>query len=118
MHAHVVSKKLYFLIFGTLIVLTGVTTGVAYIDLGEWNTIVALIIAACKASLVILFFMHLRWSASLMRIVILSALLWLAILISLTTTDFVTRDWTPVPENWGTSSLRLPPPPAGFSHLR
>ncbi len=118
MHAHVVSKKFYFLIFGTLLVLTGVTTGVAYIDLGQWNTIVALIIACCKATLVILFFMHLRWSPRLMRIVLLSAILWLAILISLTTTDFVTRDWTPVPESWGTSLLRLPPPPQGFSHRR
>ncbi len=118
MHAHVVSKKFYFLIFGTLLALTGLTTGVAYIDLRQWNTIVALIIAACKATLVILFFMHLRWSPHLMRIVILSALLWLAILISLTTTDSVTRGWTPVPESWETSLLRLPPPPQVFSHRR
>jgi cytochrome c oxidase subunit IV len=116
MEAHVVSKKLYFLIFGTLLVFTGVTTGVAYIDLGQWNTIVALIIACCKATLVILFFMHLRWSAHLMRIVVLSVLLWLAIMISLTTTDFVSRGWTPVPEKWESSLLLLPQAPEVLIH--
>ena len=58
---------------------------------GPWNTVVALVIACCKATLVVLFFMHLRWSPPLDRVVLLSALLWLAILISLTTTDFFSR---------------------------
>ena len=116
MQGHVVSKKVYFLIFATLLVLTGVTTGVAFVDLGPWNTIVALIIACCKATLVILFFMHLRWSPRLMRIVVLSAILWLAILISLTTTDFFSRDWTPVPETWESSLLRVSPAPDGLFH--
>ncbi len=116
MQGHVVSKKVYFLIFATLLVLTGITTGVAFVDLGPWNTIVALIIACCKATLVILFFMHLRWSPRLMRIVVLSAILWLAILISLTTTDFFSRDWTPVPESWESSLLRVPPAPNGLFH--
>ena len=108
MQGHVVDKKLYFLIFGALLALTGLTTGIAYVNLGQWNTIVALIIACCKATLVVLFFMHLRWSNHLMRIVLLSALLWLAILISLTTTDFFSRDWTPVPEGWKESLLVRP----------
>ena len=110
MHAHVVPKKLYFLIFGSLLALTALTTGAAYVDMGQWNTIVALIIACCKATLVALFFMHLRWSPRLMRIVLLSAILWLAILISLTTTDFFSRDWTPIPEGWQSTELRLPNP--------
>jgi len=108
MHGHVVAKRVYFLIFGSLLALTGLTTSMAYVDLGEWNTIVALIIACCKATLVVLFFMHLRWSTRLMRVVLLSALLWLAILISLTTTDFFSRDWTPIPESWDSSELLLP----------
>ena len=112
MQGHVIPKKTYFLIFGSLLALTALTTGMAYVDLGQWNTIVALIIACCKATLVVLFFMHLRWSTHLMRIVLLSALLWLAILISLTTTDFFSRDWTPVPEKWESSSLVLPNLPA------
>ncbi len=108
MHGHVVPKKIYFFIFGSLLALTALTTGMAYVDLGQWNTIVALIIACCKATLVVLFFMHLRWSPRLTRVVLLSALLWLAILISLTTTDFFSRDWTPIPEGWESSELRLP----------
>jgi len=110
MQGHVVPKRLYFFIFGTLLALTALTTAMAYVDLGEWNTIVALVIACCKATLVVLFFMHLRWSTGLMRTVLLSALLWLAILIGLTTTDFFSRNWTPVPEGWE-SSLQRPPAP-------
>src|SRR5579872_4733150 len=117
MQGHVVDKKIYFVIFGSLLALTGLTTGVAYVDLGEWNTIVALIIACCKATLVVLFFMHLRWSTHLMRVVLLSALLWLAILISLTTTDFFSRDWTPIPKSWESSAL-APSNPAVRLHLK
>ena len=100
MSGHVVPKKLYVLVFAALIVLTGLTTGVAFINLGKWNTVAALVIAVCKASLVVLFFMHLRWSSNLLRIVVVSSLLWLAILIGLTISDVFTRDWTPVPSNW------------------
>jgi cytochrome c oxidase subunit 4 len=100
MPGHVVPKKLYVLVFTALIVLTGFTTGVAFINLGKWNTVAALVIAVCKASLVVLFFMHLRWSSNLLRIVVASSLLWLAILIGLTLSDVFTRDWTPVPSNW------------------
>ena len=111
MQGHVVPKKIYFIIFGALLGFTALTTAMAYVDLGQWNTIVALIIAVCKATLVALFFMHLRWSPRLMRVVLLSALLWLAILISLTTTDIFSRDWIPVPEGWDSSMLHLPEPP-------
>ena len=100
MSSHVVPTKLYILVFAALIVLTSLTTGVAFINLGKWNTIAALVIAVCKASLVVLFFMHLRWSSNLLRIVVASSLLWLAILIGLTLSDVFTRDWTPVPSNW------------------
>jgi cytochrome c oxidase subunit 4 len=103
---HVVAQKTYFLIFGILLALTALTTGVAFIDLGQWNTIVALTIACCKATLVVLFFMHLRWSTRLIRAVVLSALLWLAILIGLTTTDYVSRNWTPIPQPWESSVLQ------------
>jgi len=115
MAGHVVAKKLYFVIFGSLLFLTALTTGVAYVNLGKWNTVAALAIACCKASLVILFFMHWRWSTRLVRTVILSAILWLLILIGLTTTDFFSRDWTPVPIGWESSVLRLPALP-GFAN--
>ena len=100
MVGHVVHKKLYFLVFAGLIGLTALTTGVAFIDLGKWNTLAALAIAVCKASLVVLFFMHLRWSSGLMRMVLLAAFVWFAILVVLTLSDEFTRQWTPVPSNW------------------
>jgi len=97
---HVVAKKLYIMVFAALICLTALTTGVAYIDLGKWNTFAALAIAVCKGSLVALFFMHLRWSHGMTRIVMLAALLWLSILVALTLSDVFTRQWTPVPSSW------------------
>jgi cytochrome c oxidase subunit 4 len=100
MPGHVVPKKLYVLVFAALIVFTGLTTSVAFINLGQWNTVVALAIAVSKASLVVLFFMHLRWSSGLMRMVLLSAFVWFAILVALTLSDEFTRQWTPVPSSW------------------
>ena len=100
MPGHVVSKKLYFLVFAALIAFTGLTTGVAFVNLGKWNTVVALAIAVSKASLVVLFFMHLRWSSGLMRMVLVAAFVWFAILVALTLSDEFTRQWTPVPSSW------------------
>jgi cytochrome c oxidase subunit 4 len=100
MSNHVVPKKLYILVFAALIVFTGLTTGVAFINLGKWNTVAALAIAVCKATLVVLFFMHLRWSSNLVKMVVAASLLWLAILIVLTVSDVFTRGWTPVPSTW------------------
>ena len=115
MSGHVVPIKLYFVIFFSLLILTALTTGVAFVDLGEWNTVVALIIACIKASLVLLFFMHLRWSDHLNRVAWCSALLFLAILIGLTGADFYSRSWTPVPKSWVSTTMQQPaqpPPPA------
>ena len=102
MSEHIVPKKIYFFVFGTLIALTALTTSVAFIDLGPINTVAALAIAVCKATLVVLFFMHLRWSGHLMRMVMVAALFWLAILITLTLSDVFTRNWTPIPAGWET----------------
>jgi cytochrome c oxidase subunit 4 len=100
MSDHIVPKKLYILVFAALIVFTGLTTGAAFVNLGKWNTVVALAIAVSKASLVVLFFMHLRWSPGLMRMVLLAAFVWFAILVALTLSDEFTRQWTPVPSSW------------------
>jgi cytochrome c oxidase subunit 4 len=100
MPGHLVPRKLYISVFIALIALTALTTGVAFINLGKWNTVAALAIAVCKATLVVLFFMHLRWSSNLLRMVVAASLLWLAILIVLTVSDVFTRDWTPLPSNW------------------
>ncbi len=100
MPSHIVPKKVYFVVFAALIALTIVTTLVAGIDLGPGNIVAALLIAMCKASLVVLFFMHLRWSSPLMKLAGAAALLWLAILIALTLSDYRTRQWTPSPQTW------------------
>ena len=90
---HVVPVPVYVGIFVALLVLTATTTAIAFVDLGPWNTVVALGIAVVKASLVVLFFMHLKYSPLLNRTVLLGGLFWLAIMIGLTMTDFATRGW-------------------------
>lgn len=91
MSEHIAPRKLYFFVFFSLLILTLLTWQIAYIDLGKWNTVVALFIAVCKASLVGAFFMHLRWSASMVRLVLFAAIFWLAIMITLTVGDFFSR---------------------------
>jgi cytochrome c oxidase subunit 4 len=93
----VVSPKTYLLIFGTLLVLTVVTTEVAMIDLGPFNVVVAITIAVIKALLVALFFMHLRHTRHRTMVMAAAGVLWLAILIVLTLSDVLTRGWIPIP---------------------
>jgi cytochrome c oxidase subunit IV len=93
---HVVSIKLYSAIFGALLVMTLVTAGAAFIDLGgNLNTVVAMLIAACKALLVILFFMHVRYSSRLTWVFVGAGFFWLMILLSLTLADVLSRRWLP-----------------------
>jgi cytochrome c oxidase subunit IV len=105
--AHVVPVKVYVGVFLALIALTALTTGVAFIDLGPLNTVAALAIAVAKMLLVALFFMHLKYGHGLTRIVVLAGFFWLAILIALTLSDELTRNWTPNPGSWGSGSLTL-----------
>jgi cytochrome c oxidase subunit IV len=93
MSAHVVPVRVYLLIFTSLLVLTATTVGVAFIDLGPLNNLVAMGIAVLKATLVILFFMHVRYSTRLTGLVILSGLFALAIMVGLTFVDYATRGW-------------------------
>ncbi|HSE62065.1 MAG TPA: cytochrome C oxidase subunit IV family protein [Thermoanaerobaculia bacterium] len=96
MSEHVVPRSVYFAVFGALMVLTATTTAVSFVDLGPWNTVVALAIAFLKATLVVLFFMHVKYSPRLTQITVGGGLLWLAILILITLSDFMTRGWLPV----------------------
>lgn len=105
MSEHVHPKKLYFAVFASLIVLTLVTTVAAYVDLGALNTVVALVIAVCKATLVVLFFMHLKDQVGMTRVVIVAALLWLAVLIGITMSDVFTRRWTEKGTQWQRGSV-------------
>jgi cytochrome c oxidase subunit IV len=87
--------KLYFGVWATLLVLTYVTYRVAYIELGPFNSVVALVIAAIKATLVALFFMHVyHASEKLTKMVVLSALFFLLLLLGLTMADYATRLWS------------------------
>ena len=102
MAQHVVPRKIYFAVFAALIVLTATTTAVSFADLGPWNTVVALGIAFLKATLVVLFFMHVKYSPRLTQITIAGGLFWLAIMLALTLSDFMTRGWLPTLQQLGT----------------
>jgi cytochrome c oxidase subunit 4 len=91
MAEHVVAKKIYIEIWATLMVMTLVTTLVAYVDLGRFNAVIALAIAVFKASLVVLFFMHAKYSPKLTRVVIIAGLFWLVLLLVFTEIDYLTR---------------------------
>jgi cytochrome c oxidase subunit 4 len=91
MSDHVVSVRLYLLVFVTLLALTALTTTVAFIDLGPLNVILMLTIACTKALLVVLYFMHVRYSTPLTWVVVSSGFLWLLVLIAFTMSDVVTR---------------------------
>jgi cytochrome c oxidase subunit 4 len=95
--AHVVPVGVYLAVFAALMVLTAVTTAAAFQDLGPLNNVVALGIATLKASLVVLFFMHVRYGTRLTPLVITAGLFWMVILIALTLTDYLTRGWLGVP---------------------
>ena len=91
MSVHITPVRVYVLIFAALMVLTGVTVWVAFQDFGPGNDIVALTIAVTKATLVVLFFMHVIHSSRLTKVVIISSLVWLVILIGLTLSDYLSR---------------------------
>jgi len=94
---HIVSPKLYLLIFGTLMVCTILTVFAAEVDLNQYfsglNVIVALTIAVFKASLVVLFFMHGKYSPKRTQLVIIASVFWLAIMLFMTMSDYSTRLW-------------------------
>jgi cytochrome c oxidase subunit 4 len=96
MSEHIVSRKVYFAIFGALMVGTAATVAVAFIDLGgQLNTVLALTIAVIKATLVVLYFMHVRYSSRLTWVIVGSGLFWLGILFALTLSDYLSRGWLP-----------------------
>ena len=97
MTEHIDSIRTYTLVLLALLVLTAATTLVAFVDLGAFSVVVALAIAVCKMLLVALFFMHVRHSTKLTKLVVLGGLLWLSILLMLTLSDFTTRGWIGVP---------------------
>jgi cytochrome c oxidase subunit 4 len=97
MGPHVVPVRTYLLVFLALLLLTATTTFAAFVDLGPLNNVIALGIAALKATLVVLFFMHVKYSSRLIPLVVIAGLFWLLILIVLTLTDYAARGWLGVP---------------------
>ena len=97
MSEHIVTKKQYALVFVALLILTLTTSWASYFDLGKLNVVVALVIATIKASLVVLFFMHVYWLSKLNKIVVVAGVAWLVLLLWLTLTDIVSRGWLPFP---------------------
>jgi len=90
---HVVPVRIYLIIFAALMVFTAITVAVAFVDLGPLNNVVMLGIAVTKAALVILFFMHVRYSTRLIPLVAVGGFLWLVILFGFTMSDYLSRGW-------------------------
>jgi len=91
----VVPVRTYILIWITLLCCTFLTYGVALIDLGSWNIVIALMIAFFKMSLVVLFFMHVKQDNSLTRLFVAGGFVWLVILLVMTMNDYLSRGWMP-----------------------
>jgi cytochrome c oxidase subunit 4 len=89
--SHIVPKRTYYSIYVILLVCTYLTWQVAFFDLGVLNTVAAVTIAVLKAVLVILFFMHVRYSTRLTWVVVIGSVFWLGILLTLTCGDYLTR---------------------------
>lgn len=90
---HIVSPLVYLAIFAALQVGTALTVWASFIDLGPWNPVIALGIACAKATLVVLFFMHVRYSSKLMKLTIASGLFMFIVLVGMTVSDYFTRAW-------------------------
>jgi cytochrome c oxidase subunit 4 len=94
MSEHIVPVRIYVTIFVVLLLGTALTVAAAFVDF-PWrlNTVVALTIATIKATFVVLFFMHVRYSSRLIWVIIAAALFWMAILFAFTFSDYLTRNW-------------------------
>jgi cytochrome c oxidase subunit 4 len=90
---HVVPLKIYLLIFFGLMIGTVLTVAAAFVNMGFMNTPVALIIAFIKASLVIMYFMHVKYSPKLVGLFAIAGFFWLSIMLALTMQDYYTRGW-------------------------
>ena len=97
MSGHISPTKTYYVIFGSLMVLTTITVIVAFVNLGALNFPVALGIAILKATLVVLFFMHVKYSSQLTNLICGTAFFFLVILFGLTLSDYLSRGWFVAP---------------------
>ena len=93
MSEHIVSKKTYYIIFFALMAGTALTVAAAFVNLHNFNIVVALIIAGVKATLVILYFMHVKYSSRLTKLWISIGFIWLFLMLAITMTDYLSRAW-------------------------
>jgi cytochrome c oxidase subunit IV len=90
-HVHVTPLWVYLAVFAALLLFTGLTVAVAFVHLGVLNDLVAMAIAVVKATLVVLFFMHVKGSTRMIKLTVVSSFFWLLILFGLTLADYFTR---------------------------
>jgi cytochrome c oxidase subunit 4 len=90
---HIVSPITYLIIFTALLVGTAITVGASFIEMGPWNPVVALAIACAKATLVVLFFMHIKYSSKLMKLTVGAGVFTFLILVGMSLSDYISRAW-------------------------
>jgi cytochrome c oxidase subunit 4 len=93
MSEHILPIRLYVTIWAALLCLTVITAAVAFVDLGALNTVLALVIASVKALLVVLFFMHVKYSSKLTKLTVVAGIFTFLTLISMTLADYISRAW-------------------------
>jgi cytochrome c oxidase subunit 4 len=96
---HVIPLGIYVGIWATLMFLTALTVFVSFIELHDWNIVLALVIATIKGTLVMLFFMHLFYSSKLTKVTVIAAIFFLFLLLALSMTDYLTRSWLTYPSH-------------------
>lgn len=90
---HIVSPRIYIIVGSALLILTGITVAAAFVEMGIFNPIVALFIAVVKASIVVLFFMHVKYSSKLTKLTVFSGLFTFMALVGMTLSDYISRAW-------------------------
>lgn len=104
MAEHIVPPKTYIGVWAALLILLGATVALAYIPLGPMHIVASVGIAFAKASLIVLFFMHVKYKNRLVYVFVGAGLFWLAIMFTLVLGDYMTRSWLPQPSAWTTLS--------------
>jgi cytochrome c oxidase subunit 4 len=97
---HVVPVRLYVQIFVALMVFTAITVAVAFLDLGPLNNVVMLAVAVLKATLVVLFFMHVKYSTRLIPLVVVGGVFFLLVMFGITMSDYLSRGWLGAGSPW------------------
>ena len=117
---HIAPKSMYFTIFGALMVLTFITVAVSYVDLGRANVLVALAVAGVKATLVVLWFMHVKHNTPLIKLTVATGFLWLVFMFAIMFSDYISRGFLGWPQTWGASGAVVhhttPPPGVVIDH--